>query len=98
MSRANPVRQAKAQSAVLTNIDKQIEALQAKRTAMMRKRRETIGMLCERAGLHLIEADTDALEAALREVALRFQKTVADGPAARQRVTAAASRSADGHE
>ena len=61
MTKAHPVRRAKAQSAVLTNIDKQIEALQAKRTTMMRKRRETIGMLCERAGLHLIDADASAI-------------------------------------
>lgn len=81
MTKEHPVRRAKAQSAVLTNIDKQIEALQAKRIAMMRKRRETIGMLCERAGLHLIDADASVLEDALKEVAQRFQNAV-PGPAA----------------
>ena len=79
MTKPHPVKTAKAQSAVLTSIDKQIEALQAKRTTMMRKRRETIGLLCERAGLHLIDADVAAIEDALREVAQRFQ---AAGPGA----------------
>ena len=88
MTKAHPVRQAKAQSAVLTNIDKQIEALQAKRTVMMRKRRETIGMLCERAGLHLIEADASAIEDALKEVAQRFQNAVPGHPPARKRAEA----------
>ena len=88
MTKAHPVKQAKAQSAVLTTIDKQIEALQAKRSAMMRKRRETIGMLCERAGLHLIDADASALEDALKDVAQRFQ-SAGSGPApARKRTEA----------
>lgn len=88
MTKAHPVKQAKAQSAVLTTIDKQIEALQAKRSAMMRKRRETIGMLCERAGLHLIDADASAIEDALKEVAQRFQNA-GPGPApARKRTEA----------
>ena len=47
---------------------------------MMRKRRETIGMLCERAGLHLIDADASAIEDALKEVAQRFQ-SAGPGPA-----------------
>ncbi|NOT73240.1 MAG: hypothetical protein HOP09_18805 [Hyphomicrobium sp.] len=85
MTKAHPVRRAKAQSAVLTNIDKQIEALQAKRTTMMRKRRETIGMLCERAGLHLIDADASAIEDALKEVAQRFQNAVPGSVAGRKR-------------
>ena len=88
MTKAHPVRQAKAQSAVLTTIDKQIEALQAKRTAMMRKRRETIGMLCERAGLHLIDADASAIEDALKEVAQRFQNTGSGPASARKRTEA----------
>lgn len=88
MTKTHPVRQAKAQSAVLTNIDKQIEALQAKRTAMMRKRRETIGTLCERAGLHLIDADASAIEDALKEVAQRFQNVVPGPPPARKRAEA----------
>lgn len=85
MTKAHPAKKAKAQSAVLTSIDKQIEALQAKRTTMMRKRRETIGMLCERAGLHLIDADASALEDALKEVAQRFQNAVSGHPPARKR-------------
>ena len=85
MTKTHPVKTAKAQSAVLTSIDKQIEALQAKRTTMMRKRRETIGLLCERAGLHLIDADVTAIEDALREVALRFQSAVPGTPAPRKR-------------
>ena len=88
MTKTHPVRQAKAQSAVLTNIDKQIEALQAKRTAMMRKRRETIGMLCERAGLHLIEAEASAIEDALKEVAQRFQNAGPGHLPARKRAEA----------
>ena len=88
MTKAHPVRQAKAQSAVLTNIDKQIEALQAKRTAMMRKRRETIGTLCERAGLHLIDADASAIEDALKEVAQRFQNAGPGHSPARKRAEA----------
>jgi hypothetical protein len=88
MTKAHPVRQAKAQSAVLTSIDRQIEALQGKRTAMMRKRRETIGMLCERAGLHLIDADASAIEDALKEVAQRFQNAVPGHPPARKRTEA----------
>ena len=88
MTKAHPVKQAKAQSAVLTNIDKQIEALQAKRTAMMRKRRETIGMLCERAGLHLIEAEASAIEDALKEVAQRFQNAGPGHLPARKRAEA----------
>ena len=85
MTKAHPVKTAKAQSAVLTSIDKQIEALQAKRTTMMRKRRETIGLLCERAGLHLIDADVTVIEDALREVALRFQAAVPGGTPPRKR-------------
>ena len=85
MTKGHPVNTAKAQSAVLTSIDKQIEALQAKRTTMMRKRRETIGLLCERAGLHLIDADVTAIEDALREVALRFQAAVPGTAAPRKR-------------
>ncbi|MGO4684531.1 TraC family protein [Hyphomicrobium sp. 2TAF46] len=85
MTKAHPVKKAKAQSAVLTSIDKQIEALQAKRTTMMRKRRETIGLLCERAGLHLIDADVTAIEDALREVAQRFQVGIPAGSAPRKR-------------
>ena len=88
MTKAHPVRQAKAQSAVLTTIDKQIEALQAKRTAMMRKRRETIGMLCERAGLHLIDADASVIEDALKEVAQRFQNAGAGHAPVRKRTEA----------
>ncbi len=88
MTKANPVSQAKAQSALLSTIDKQIEALQAKRTAMMRKRRETIGMLCERAGLHLIDADASAIEDALKEVAQRFQNPVPGDRAPRKRTDA----------
>ncbi len=88
MTKAHPVKQAKAQSAVLTNIDKQIEVLQAKRTTMMRKRRETIGLLCERAGLHLIDADVTAIEDALKEVAQRFQNAVPGGSAPRRRTEA----------
>ena len=85
MTKPHPVRQAKAQSALLTTIDKQIEALQAKRTAMMRKRRETIGLLCERAGLHLIDADVTAIEDALKEVAQRFQNAAPGHSPARKR-------------
>lgn len=88
MTKAHPANQAKAQSAVLTSIDKQIEALQAKRTAMMRKRRETIGLLCERAGLHLIDADVAVIEDALKEVALRFQNAGPGHPPARKRADA----------
>jgi TraC-like protein len=88
MTKTHPVKQAKAQSALLTNIDKQIEALQAKRTTMMRKRRETIGLLCERAGLHLIDADVTAIEDALKEVAQRFQNPVAGDRAPRKRTDA----------
>ena len=50
MTKAHPVKTAKAQSAVLTSIDKQIEALQAKRTTMMRKRRETSGCCASALG------------------------------------------------
>ena len=85
MTKTHPVKTAKAQSAVLNSIDAQIEALQAKRTTMMRKRRETIGLLCERAGLHLIDADVTVIEDALREVALRFQATGPGAPAPRKR-------------
>jgi hypothetical protein len=88
MTKAHPANQAKAQSAVLTNLDKQIEALQAKRTTMMRKRRETIGLLCERAGLHLIDADVTAIEDALKEVAQRFQNPVPGDRAPRKRTDA----------
>ena len=88
MSRAHPANQAKAQSAVLTNLDKQIEALQAKRTTMMRKRRETIGLLCERAGLHLIDADVTAIEDALKEVVQRFQNPAPGDRATRKRTDA----------
>ncbi len=88
MTKTHPVKQAKAQSAVLTTIDKQIEALQAKRTTMMRKRRETIGLLCERAGLHLIDADVTAIEDALKEVVQRFQNAGPGHPAARKRTDA----------
>ena len=88
MTKAHPVKQAKAQSAVLTTIDKQIEALQARRSAMMRKRRETIGMLCERAGLHLIDADASAIEDALKEVAQRFQNAGPSSAPARKRTEA----------
>ena len=85
MTKAHPAKKAKAQSAVLTSIDKQIEALQTKRAAMMRKRRETIGLLCERAGLHLIDADVIAIEDALREVAKRFQAAVPGSATPRKR-------------
>ncbi|MEQ1653130.1 MAG: TraC family protein [Hyphomicrobium sp.] len=88
MTKSHPASQAKAQSAVLTNIDKQIEALQAKRTTMMRKRRETIGLLCERAGLHLIDADVTAIEDALKEVVQRFQNPVPGDRAPRKRADA----------
>jgi hypothetical protein len=88
MTKTHPVKQAKAQSALLTNIDKQIEALQAKRTSMMRKRRETIGLLCERAGLHLIDADVTAIEDALKEVVQRFQNAGPGHPPARKRADA----------
>jgi TraC-like protein len=88
MTKTHPVKQAKAQSAVLTNIDKQIEALQAKRTTMMRKRRETIGLLCERAGLHLIDADVTVIEDALKEVAQRFQNAGPGHAPARKRTDA----------
>ena len=88
MTKTHPVKQAKAQSAVLTNIDKQIEALQAKRTTMMRKRRETIGLLCERAGLHLIDADVMAIEDALKEVVQRFQNAGPSPAAPRKRTDA----------
>lgn len=88
MTKAHPAKKAKAQSAVLTSIDKQIEALQAKRTTMMRKRRETIGLLCERAGLHLIDADVTAIEDALREVAQRFQAAGQSASAPRKRTEA----------
>ena len=85
MTKTHPVKKAKAQSAVLTSIDKQIEALQVKRTTMMRKRRETIGLLCERVGLHLIDADVTAIEDALREVAQRFQTASPRASAPRRR-------------
>ena len=85
MTKTHPANQAKAQSAVLTNLDKQIEALQAKRTSMMRKRRETIGLLCERAGLHLIDADVTAIEDALKEVVQRFQNALPGDRAPRKR-------------
>lgn len=88
MTKTHPVRRAKAQSALLTSIDKQIEALQTKRVTMMRKRRETIGLLCERAGLHLIDADVTAIEDALKEVARRFQNAGQSDPAPRQRLDA----------
>jgi TraC-like protein len=88
MTKTHPVKQAKAQSAALTTIDKQIEALQAKRTSMMRKRRETIGLLCERAGLHLIDADVNVIEDALKEVAQRFQNAGAGHSPARKRADA----------
>ena len=88
MIKAHPANQAKAQSAVLTSIDKQIEALQAKRTAMMRKRRETIGLLCERAGLHLIDADVAVIEDALKEVVQRFQNAGPSNTAPRKRTDA----------
>ncbi len=88
MTKTHPVKQAKAQSAVLTTIDKQIEALQAKRTTMMRKRRETIGLLCERAGLHLIDADAGVLEEALKDVAQRFRNAVPGDRAPRKRTEA----------
>ena len=88
MTKTHPVKQAKAQSALLTNIDKQIEALQAKRTTMMRKRRETIGLLCERAGLHLIDVEASLLEEALKEVAQRFQNPVPGDRAPRKRTDA----------
>ena len=88
MTKTHPVKQAKAQSAALTTIDKQIEALQAKRTSMMRKRRETIGLLCERAGLHLIDADVTSIEDALKEVAQRFQSAVQEDRAPRKRTEA----------
>ena len=88
MTKTHPVKQAKAQSALLTNIDKQIKALQAKRTTMMRKRRETIGLLCERAGLHLIDAEVTVIEDALKEVAQRFQNVGPDPCAPRKRTEA----------
>ncbi len=88
MTKAHPAQQAKAQSAVLSTIDKQIEALQVKRTAMMRKRRETIGLLCERAGLHLIDADVAIIEDALREVVQRFQNAAPSHAAPRKRTDA----------
>ena len=88
MTKAHPASQAKAQSAVLSTIDKQIEALQAKRTAMMRKRRETIGLLCERAGLHLIDADVTVIEDALKEVVQRFQNAGPSHAAPRKRTDA----------
>ena len=88
MTKAHPANQAKAQSAVLTNLDKQIEALKAKRTTMMRKRRETIGLLCERAGLHLVDADVTAIEDALREVVQRFQNAGPSHAAPRKRADA----------
>jgi hypothetical protein len=88
MTKSHPAKQAKAQSAVLTSIDKQIEVLQSKRTTMMRKRRETIGLLCERAGLHLIDADVTAIEDALKEVVQRFQNPVPGDRAPRKRTNA----------
>ena len=88
MTKTHPVKQAKAQSALLTTIDKQIEALQAKRTTMMRKRRETIGLLCERAGLHLIDVEASLLEEALKQVAQRFQNPVPGDRAPRKRTDA----------
>ena len=55
-------------------IDEQIAALKAKRDEMQRRGRETLGRLCERAGLLDIDVSTEELEAALKEVAGRFRK------------------------
>jgi TraC-like protein len=56
------------------DIDEQIAALKAKRDEMQRRGRETMGRLCERAGLLDIDISTEELEAALKEVAARFRQ------------------------
>jgi hypothetical protein len=76
-------------------IDEQIAALTAKRDEMQKKQREEMGRLCERAGLMDCDIGNSELEAALREVAVRFQRQAhaADdhGTAAGKPRTAAAS-------
>jgi TraC-like protein len=60
--------------ASVQDIDDQIALLVSKRDLMLRRQREALGRLCERAGLLNADIANAELEAALREIAERFQK------------------------
>jgi hypothetical protein len=65
---------------LVQDIDEQIALLVARRDEMMRRQREELGRLCEKAGLLDIELDPEVLEAALGELAGRFRRqAVGDG-------------------
>ncbi len=56
------------------DIDEQIKALQEKKKSLLKKRAEHLTKLVQESGLADVDFDDAALVAALKDVAVRFQK------------------------